>query len=207
MKVNTSEKGKKHKIPHRASRYSRNPYCITFSFVFFQWTTGINIHVAAQQNFKLGLIQHQSYFGRFIPNCGQCPSGCHAFKVLAWNEMAAISFSARQIGWYFKTTHIYLRLWEELGMKLAHGPLLYSKLNPMAVFLSGGTLSKECSLIWDGEEASGREKRAKGNKPNTAFVVPKNKTQSLEKQARAGCKPLGFLTRVWGVEHWQCARC
>lgn len=81
-------------------------------------------------------------------------------------------------------------------MKLVSKAALCSQAKSYGCFPSEGTVSKECSLIWEGEEASGRESRAKGNKSNAAFVVPENKTQGLEKQARAGCKPLGFLTRV-----------
>lgn len=81
-------------------------------------------------------------------------------------------------------------------MKLVSGPALYAQAKSYGCFPLDGTVSKDCSLIWEGEEASGKEQKAKGNKSNTVFVVLENKTQGLEKQARAGCKPLSFLTRV-----------
>lgn len=82
-------------------------------------------------------------------------------------------------------------------MKLVSGAALYkAQAKSYGCFPLEGTVSKECSLIWEGEEASGKEQRAKGNKSNIAFVVPENKTRGLEKQAGEGCKPLSSLTRV-----------
>lgn len=68
-------------------------------------------------------------------------------------------------------------------MKLVSGPALCAPAKSYGCFPLEGTVSKEWSLIWEGEEASGRERRAKGNTSNTAFVVPENKTPCLKKQA------------------------
>lgn len=69
-------------------------------------------------------------------------------------------------------------------MRLVSGLTLYEQAKSYRCFTLEGVVSKECSSIWEGEEASGSEQRAKGNKSNVTFVVPENKIRRLEKQAK-----------------------
>lgn len=69
-------------------------------------------------------------------------------------------------------------------MRLVSGLTLYEQAKSYGCFTLEGVVSKECSSIWEGEEASGSEQRAKGNKSNVTFVVPENKIRRLEKQAK-----------------------
>lgn len=84
------------------------------------------------------------------------------------------------------------RDWEE-GMRLVSGLTLYEQAKSYGCFTLDGAVSKECSSIWEGEEASGNEQRAKGNKSNVTFVVPENKIQCLEKQAKGQAASLWFF--------------
>lgn len=113
------------------------------------------------------------------------------FKAVALISLAATWLLAWQIRWYSKTIHVYSR---GQGLRRIRNEasfwtssLLQAK--PLGCFPSGATGSKECSLIWEGAEgegASGRERSAKGNTSNAAFVVPENTTLGLEKQSGTG---------------------
>jgi len=147
----------------------------------------------------------EHFYYNLEKRCVMCPSHCSAFKrhlkPLALTRWQRFHFLLDKLGFFFfKAIHIYSRVQglRRIGNEACFWTGTRLKAKSYGRSPSEGTESKECSWICEGEEASGREQRAKGNKSNIAFVVPENKTQDLEKQTRAGCKPPGFLTRASG---------
>lgn len=63
-------------------------------------------------------------------------------------------------------------------MKLVSGPALYAAAKSYGCFPLEGTVSKECSLIWEGEEASGRDEGPKETRPIRRLLCLKTRLEA-----------------------------